>query len=284
VYDRRPVELRGRSFVLDRGRSRVGGYRAGPDGVSVHVLSWAWKQRLGNPTRKLVLLKLADSANDDGECWPYQTTIAEDVGISRRSVERHIAGLRDAGLVVTKQQFRDDGSKTYVVYGLAYQAAPLPTPVSGTPDASDPGLPTPVSGDARASGDEPLEPSVEPPPVAPPFPKTVGRRRVTVDEQRLAESILLEFNDVFSTRFTIAAWGAKLVLRIREHSGLDRADHRRIIEAQARAPWWSGSPSPSVIYGNAAIFERAIQTSIEPDDLSRKLTPEQIAERFRGRA
>jgi DNA-binding transcriptional ArsR family regulator len=227
--------------------------------VSVHVLSWAWRQPLANPTRKLVLLKLADAANDDGVCWPFVGTIARDVGVSVRSVERHVAALREAGLVDAEQQYRDDGSKTFNVYRLVGYR-PHPTPVSGTPDTSDPGHPTHVSGLARASGQkEPLEPSVEPDPPNPPgTPATVGRRPVTQPEALTAAGILREFNDVFGTRFTLAAWAAKIISRVREHPELDVVAHRVVLEANATAPWWSGAPSPSVVYGSAAQFERSM--------------------------
>jgi hypothetical protein len=217
-------------------------------------------------------------AGQDGLAFPRRKLLAERSNISEATVKRAAAELEKIGALVRDIPPASENRPTHY-YLRRDPALSEPTPARSEPT---PALPEPPS---RARPEmNPNENQERRTPETPPFPKTVGRRRVTVDEQRLAESILLEFNDVFSTRFTLAAWGAKLVLRIREHSGLDRADHRRIIEAQARAPWWSGSPSPSVIYGNAAIFERAIQTSIEPDDLSRKLTPEQIAERFRGRA
>ena len=38
--------------------------------MSMRLTSEAMLLKVGNPVRKLVLLKLADQANDNGECWP----------------------------------------------------------------------------------------------------------------------------------------------------------------------------------------------------------------------
>ncbi|MBB8357922.1 hypothetical protein HEO40_023845, partial [Escherichia coli] len=41
--------------------------------MSMELMVKAMKIRVGNPLRKLVLIKLADNASDQGECWPsYQ--------------------------------------------------------------------------------------------------------------------------------------------------------------------------------------------------------------------
>lgn len=59
--------------------------------------------KVGSLPRKMVLLKLADQANDDGLCWPSYQTIAEACEISRRSVIRHIQKLEEDGyLTITK--------------------------------------------------------------------------------------------------------------------------------------------------------------------------------------
>jgi len=229
--------------------------------VSVHVSSWAWKQPVKNPTAKLVLLKLADAANDDGICWPFQKTIAEQIGITDRQVRTHLNALAAAGLISIEQHYREDGGKSYCVYeviGYTHRKS-----ASGTPEASDPGHRKHASALARATVRKTLEPepSIEPDPHSPPTPKTVDRKPVTDDEKRMAIAILLEFNDAFDSRFTIGAWMGKLVMRIREHPEMTKADHRRVIEANRASPWWRGAATPSVIYGSAAQFERSIATT-----------------------
>jgi hypothetical protein len=44
---------------------------------------------VGNPLRKLVLLKLADNASDQGECWPSYQYIADQCEWQAVSHESH---------------------------------------------------------------------------------------------------------------------------------------------------------------------------------------------------
>lgn len=45
--------------------------------MSMILTAQVMKLKIGNPARKLVLLKLADNANDDGVCFPSYKNIAE---------------------------------------------------------------------------------------------------------------------------------------------------------------------------------------------------------------
>lgn len=74
--------------------------------MSIKAIGWAFDQKVP-PTTKLVLLKLADNANDDGWCWPSQSTLAKHTGLSRKSISRHIKNLSDAGLIEVKHRQRD---------------------------------------------------------------------------------------------------------------------------------------------------------------------------------
>jgi len=64
----------------------------------------AMQVKVGNPLRKLVLIKLADNANDRGECWPSYQHIADQCEISRRSVMMHVDKLCEMSLV--KKEYR----------------------------------------------------------------------------------------------------------------------------------------------------------------------------------
>jgi hypothetical protein len=67
--------------------------------MSVHVSSWAWKQTIADAVAKLVLLKLADNANDKGLAWPHQKTVARECECSERTVRRKVSYLKDRGLL-----------------------------------------------------------------------------------------------------------------------------------------------------------------------------------------
>lgn len=53
--------------------------------MSMILTAQVMKLKIGNPARKLVLLKLADNANDDGVCFPSYKNIAEHCEMSRQS-------------------------------------------------------------------------------------------------------------------------------------------------------------------------------------------------------
>lgn len=67
--------------------------------MSVAAMTWAWKQKCPSPIAKLVLLKLADNANDAGACWPSLNTIAQHCGVARDTVWRVARQLEAAGFL-----------------------------------------------------------------------------------------------------------------------------------------------------------------------------------------
>ncbi len=82
----------------------------------------AMKVRVGNPLRKLVLLKLADNASDRGECWPSYQHIADQCEISKRSVMNHIDALCECGLVKKELRPGPKGNSSNV-YRLDFSSA-----------------------------------------------------------------------------------------------------------------------------------------------------------------
>ncbi|GEM_PF-1536342 len=77
--------------------------------MSMELMVKAMKTKVGNPLRKLVLIKLADNANDLGECWPSYQHVADQCEISKRSVMNHINTLCGAGLL--RKEIRKGGPK-----------------------------------------------------------------------------------------------------------------------------------------------------------------------------
>ncbi|HAH9643406.1 TPA: RusA family crossover junction endodeoxyribonuclease [Escherichia coli] len=86
--------------------------------MSMALMVKAMKIRVGNPLRKLVLIKLADNASDQGECWPSYQHIADQCEISKRSVMNHIAALCESGLVkkVTRKGEKGNSSNIYLLH------------------------------------------------------------------------------------------------------------------------------------------------------------------------
>lgn len=75
--------------------------------MSVELMSKAFKARVGNPTRKLILIKLSDNADDNGRCFPSYSSIAYACEIDRSSVIRHVKAMQELGLLSVKKRFVD---------------------------------------------------------------------------------------------------------------------------------------------------------------------------------
>lgn len=67
--------------------------------MSFKATTWAFEQKVGSALGKLILIKLADNANDEGYCFPGQAHIAEAVEASRETVSRQIKKLVERGFV-----------------------------------------------------------------------------------------------------------------------------------------------------------------------------------------
>ncbi|ELQ6111616.1 helix-turn-helix domain-containing protein [Cronobacter sakazakii] len=80
--------------------------------MSMELMAKAMKITVGNPLRKLVLIKLADNASDKGECWPSYQHIADQCEITKRSVMNHIAALCEAGLVEKEIRIGSKGNSS----------------------------------------------------------------------------------------------------------------------------------------------------------------------------
>ncbi|MEX2642133.1 MAG: helix-turn-helix domain-containing protein, partial [Acetobacterales bacterium] len=80
--------------------------------MSVHVMAQVWRLRLGT-NRKMVLLKLADHANDDGEnAYPSIASLAEHCGVAERSVRRFLRGFEEAGVLERQGDGKGGRGKT----------------------------------------------------------------------------------------------------------------------------------------------------------------------------
>jgi len=78
--------------------------------VSTKVMSACWPVRT-EPSRKAVLISLADQANDDGICWPSVSTMAERTCLDERTVQRAIQDLQAEGHLTV--QMRSGRSTIY---------------------------------------------------------------------------------------------------------------------------------------------------------------------------
>ncbi len=82
------------------------------------AVGWAFRVQCPSPLAKLVLLKLADHANDEGECWPSQGRIARDCGLPRETVNRQVKALSTAGLIRVENRANKTGKQSNLYFLL----------------------------------------------------------------------------------------------------------------------------------------------------------------------
>ena len=63
---------------------------------------------------------LCSYADKNGECYPSQKTLADQLGIAREGMNRHIKSLEKTGWIKSVQRFRDDGSKRSKLYKIVH--------------------------------------------------------------------------------------------------------------------------------------------------------------------
>ena len=81
--------------------------------MSIALMTDVWKVNIQS-AKKMVLLALADSANDEGtNCFPSVATIIEKCSMGERTVFRHLASLEEDGLISRHE--RPGRSTNYVL-------------------------------------------------------------------------------------------------------------------------------------------------------------------------
>lgn len=81
-------------------------------------MSKVWTEQDTSGNERLVLMALADNANDEGICWPSHATIASKCRIERRHVIRLVQSLINRGYVRRQRRLAKDGRKTSNIYQL----------------------------------------------------------------------------------------------------------------------------------------------------------------------
>lgn len=101
-----------------------------------------WERTDLSSTQKLVLLALADWANDEGLCWPSINRLAVKASMAGRSIQRIIRELEDAGFV-RRDEVTGKGNKYWILSPLTdchprHSVTPPLTDSHPTPDTVSP--------------------------------------------------------------------------------------------------------------------------------------------------
>lgn len=97
--------------------------------MSMNLMVKAMETKVGNPLRKLVLIKLADNASDIGECWPSYQHIADQCEIDRSTVRKHIKQLAAQGLLRIENREGPKGNSSNLYFltlsGVGQNSTPV---------------------------------------------------------------------------------------------------------------------------------------------------------------
>lgn len=86
--------------------------------MSVSIITRVFEQSASKGSRRVIMLAIADSADDRGVCWPSIKILANKANIDARNVRSHLSDLHDAKELLTVPRKADSGrqrSNAYIV-------------------------------------------------------------------------------------------------------------------------------------------------------------------------
>lgn len=101
--------------------------------MSWSALAWASKQKTGSGTTKLVLLCLANYANDKNSCFPSYRTLITFTEFSRMTIVTSLKKLQEKGFITINIRFQeseDSARQTSNLYELHINNEPTITDIS----------------------------------------------------------------------------------------------------------------------------------------------------------
>lgn len=152
--------------------------------MSIQAVGWAINQKIGDATAKLILIALADFADEIGQCWPAQATLAERAECSIDTVQRKLKRLKSLVSVTQRNTAGGRSSNVYMLHisgcaqaetstartpnrklRLGAQTANEPTAQTAKPPEPKPqsfAVPKPQHSAVTGTVIEPSEPSISP--------------------------------------------------------------------------------------------------------------------------
>ncbi|OOF84621.1 DNA-binding protein [Rodentibacter ratti] len=136
--------------------------------MSIKLMDKAFNAKVGNPLTKLLLIKLADNANDEGVCYPSYKKVAQQCEISRQTAIGHTKKLAEMGYISIKERKTSKGhsSNLYILHSEKWEELPpltsqgaLPPLVNEVDHPSQGALPPLVN---EVDPEPSIEPSINP--------------------------------------------------------------------------------------------------------------------------
>lgn len=256
--------------------------------MSVKAMSWAFGLTDLSEGHKLLLLALADFADDNGICWPSQETLAVKCGVTDRTVRSRLKDLEAQNLLIRQPRYSKDRrgrTSDRIVLNLKLSSQEpkpdLPENPSGRNDIyrkAVSGEPSELlSGSKEGSSLETQtslgnKPSLEgtqenESDSGTARPKvSIDGLSLTANEWEIAKITIELFNQQAGTNLSLISRKRatshlrSIVCRIREYPDLTAEEHKEIIREAFVKPWWGKDKPKSVgvIYGPRA-FPRCFQ-------------------------
>jgi DNA-binding transcriptional regulator YhcF (GntR family) len=110
--------------------------------MSIALMTQAWKSKFGS-TAKMVLLALCDNANDQGECFPSVSMLAEKCSLSERAVFKQLDMLEESGAI--KRNGRTGRSTIYMLNPCTWFTPAPDAPLNDVHTTPERGSPTPLN-------------------------------------------------------------------------------------------------------------------------------------------
>jgi hypothetical protein len=195
--------------------------------MSVRMMSLVWELELPD-SEKLVLLALADCANDEGHCWPGMATLAKKCSKSDRTVQLCIKMLCAKGHL-TRREVPGKGCN-YTVHPIVRFAADPRS--DNTPEAASPRRdcatpPKPLRDTPEAASGKPSKKHQEP-------SKSRRVRRPIPDDWQPRE-----FGEDTESRKVVDSWPAgELAVQLEQFKANHRGKGNTFIDPQDAWSTW----------------------------------------------
>jgi len=213
--------------------------------MSVRVMSAVFESRILGPVERLVMLALADHADDAGRCYPSNARLQDRTGLSERAVRANIRKLEDAGFLAIAMNAGQGGANVYIVRPDGAPNAPRHEMPPGTPRPT-PRHMVPVGG-------------------APYAPKPSRTINTSVSKDTSVKRVK-PFAFECPTGVDPVDWQALIANRKQKRAALTEGAYRQIINKLER--WSNDGWPPGPIVANAA--ERGWTTIFETDEMKGK--------------
>lgn len=115
--------------------------------MSWQATAWAVRQKTGAAARKVLLLVLANYADEHGICWPSQETLKDETELSEDTIQRHSKVLQRDGLLKMTRRRLKGGTWAVKIYQLNLHVVTMPQNAVWSDDQKDIGSgPLPAVG------------------------------------------------------------------------------------------------------------------------------------------